>query len=205
MDLFGESHNDLQDQLDALPHCKIQYIPDFYSLAAAKKLYEELLHKIEWQQDDVKVFGKIYPQPRLTALFSDNSKTYSYSGITMHSKPFLPAINDIKKRIKTNYPEYNFNSCLSNLYRNGDDSNGWHADDEPELGQNPVIASISLGEIRKFRMRLKKDQKIKIDIPLKSGSLLLMSGTTQHYWQHCIPKTKKKVDPRINLTFRFIV
>ena len=97
-----------------------------------------------------------------------------------------------------------FNSCLLNLYRNGKDSNGWHADDEKELGQNPIIGSISLGQERPFYLRYKKDTKLKHKIVLGHGSLLLMKGVTQHHWQHQIPKTTKPIGERINLTFRII-
>jgi alkylated DNA repair dioxygenase AlkB len=97
-----------------------------------------------------------------------------------------------------------FNSVLLNLYRDGNDSMGWHSDDEPELGQNPVIGSLSLGGKRRFRLRHRSEKNLKHQLELTSGSFLLMQGTTQHYWQHHIPKTKRPVPPRINLTFRLI-
>ena len=121
----------------------------------------------------------------------------------MHPHPFSPTLLEVKIRIEK-ITKTNFNIVLLNLYRTGSDSNGWHSDDEKELGTNPAIASISLGATRKFQLRHKKDKALRHSLELESGSLLLMKGSTQHNWQHQIPKTKKTVAPRINLTFRFI-
>jgi alkylated DNA repair dioxygenase AlkB len=147
------------------------------------------------------VFGKSYDQPRLTALYSQTKKTYSYSGLTMAPEEFPEYLKGIKKKVEL-VSKQGFNTLLVNLYRDGKDSNGWHADNEKELGSNPIIASISLGEERPFHFkhRTLKDERHKL--LLKNGSLLIMRGEMQHYWLHQIAKTKKKIGPRINLTFR---
>jgi alkylated DNA repair dioxygenase AlkB len=156
-----------------------------------------------WQQDDIKIFGKVYQQPRLTALFGTNGKPYSYSNITMQPHRFTKELLEIKQKIGF-LCEAEFTTCLLNLYRDGKDSNGWHADDEQELGQNPTIASVSLGQERFFHLRHKKNKSLKHKILLEHGSLLLMQGETQHHWQHQIPKTAKPMGERVNLTFRVL-
>lgn len=184
-----------------LPDAEIYFSPDFLSREIANNYFERLHEKLPWQQDSLKIFGKILEQPRLTALLSDNGKPYSYSGITMHPGPFPSELLEIKNRIEEKTGEV-FTTCLANLYRTGRDSMGWHSDDEKELGQNPVIASVSLGAERMFHLKHKKDPNQRYKIKLPSGSLLLMKGTTQHFWLHQIPKTARTVEPRINLTFR---
>lgn len=194
---------DIEFQKFDLPDCDISYMTNFIELEQANWLFKSLETNIPWQQDDIKVFGKTYAQPRLTSLHSSEGKSYSYSNITMNSKPFTHELNELKKKLFV-LTQIKFNACLLNLYRNGQDSNGWHSDDEKELGTNPVIASISLGEERSFQLRHKFDSSLKHKLVLKHGSLLLMKGTTQHYWQHQVPKTKKQIEKRINLTFRVI-
>lgn len=162
-----------------------------------------LKQSVPWQQDDITVFGKTYAQPRLTALFGNNGKAYSYSNITMFPHIFKGELLDIKKKVDEEIGEV-FTTCLLNLYRDGRDSNGWHADDEKELGQDPTIASISLGHERYFHLRHKNDKSLRHKMLLEHGSLLLMRGGTQHFWQHQIPKTSKNIGERINLTFRII-
>ncbi|MDC7998794.1 alpha-ketoglutarate-dependent dioxygenase AlkB family protein [Gilvibacter sediminis] len=180
------------------------YYPNFIAADEAESIFKELLEQTPWQQDDIKVFGKVYQQPRLTALYAENDQPYSYSNITMHPKPFTPLLLKLKDRLKT-VSSVDFTTVLLNLYRDGNDSNGWHADDEKELGENPVIASLSFGASRNFRFREKANKKNTYSLTLDSGSLLLMQGATQHLWQHQIPKTKKEVGPRINLTFRVLI
>ena len=169
----------------------------------ATACFEKLKSSVPWRQDEIRVYGKIYPQPRLTALYGNNDRSYTYSGIVMKPLPFSETLSDIRKRISSR-TNVEFTSCLLNLYRDGKDSNGWHSDDEKELGKNPVIASVSLGQERYFHLRHKKLKELKHKILLKHGSLLLMSGQTQHYWQHQIPKTTRPIGERINLTFRVI-
>ena len=182
---------------------ELYYDRFFLNNIEANKYFNLLKKEIQWQQDDIKIFGKIYPQPRLTALYANNNKSYSYSNIKMHPITFTPTLFDIKSKIEKRLNSQ-FTSCLLNLYRNGQDSNGWHADNEKELGLNPVIASLSLGAERVFHMKHRNDKKEKLKINLTNGSLLVMRGKTQHHWLHQIPKTRKKVEERINLTFRII-
>jgi len=186
-----------------LPNSDISYYPNFIGKQKADSYLKQLKENIPWQQDDIKVFGKVYAQPRLTALFDNNGKSYSYSNIIMNPNPFTPELLELKTAVESN-AKVNFTTCLLNLYRDGKDSNGWHSDDETELGINPVIASISLGEERFFHLRYKNDKGLKQKVLLQHGSLLLMKGETQHFWQHQIPKTAKQIKERINLTFRVV-
>ncbi|NNT72625.1 alpha-ketoglutarate-dependent dioxygenase AlkB [Flavobacterium sp. IMCC34852] len=186
-----------------LPDAEIEYYSSFFDLARANELFEKLKAEIPWQQDNITVFGKTHPQPRLTALFGNEGKSYGYSNIVMQPHHWNPLLMFIKDEIETIAQE-NFTTVLLNYYRDGKDSNGWHADNERELGRNPVIASVSFGAERSFHLQHNtlKDQKLKIN--LEHGSLLIMRGTTQHFWKHQIPKTAKDIGPRINLTFRII-
>ena len=186
-----------------IPDSEIEYYPNFFESSRANELFEKLKNEIPWQQDHIKVFGKIHLQPRLTSLFGNEGKPYSYSNIVMQPDPWNPLLMSIKNEIEVICNE-NFTTVLLNYYRDGRDSNGWHADNEKELGQNPVIASISFGTERYFHLQHNtiKEQKLKIN--LEHGSLLIMKGATQHFWKHQIPKTAKEIGPRINLTFRII-
>ncbi len=197
--LFGVQNNTTLDLKDA----EISYDEHFLSHNEASTYFDVLRKETDWQQDRIKVFGKEYDQPRLTALFADNKNPYTYSNVTMHPTPFSPVLLDIKSKIEKKLDQ-KFTTCLLNLYRNGQDSNGWHADNEKELGKNPVIASVSLGAERLFHMKHRTDKTQKLRLNLAHGSLLVMSGSTQHHWLHQIPKTKKNVGERINLTFRII-
>jgi alkylated DNA repair dioxygenase AlkB len=162
-----------------------------------------LLQKINWQQDNITVFGKTHPQPRLTALYGNEGKPYSYSNITMQPHPWNSLLQKIKYLIEAR-TECQFTTVLLNQYRDGKDSNGWHADNEKELGTNPIIASLSLGTERVFQLKHNTIADAKKNIILEHGSLLLMKGSTQHFWKHQIPKTAKPIGNRINLTFRSI-
>jgi alkylated DNA repair dioxygenase AlkB len=186
-----------------LPDAEISYFPNFLSKTEADSLFLELLQNIPWQQDEITVFGKKHLQPRLTALYGNEGKPYSYSNIVMQPHQWILPLQKIKSLVE-NVSETNFTSVLLNYYRDGRDSNGWHADDEKELGTNPIIASVSLGAERPFQLKHNTDSSLKKSILLEHGSLLLMKGTTQHLWKHQIPKTTKHVEPRINLTFRII-
>jgi alkylated DNA repair dioxygenase AlkB len=191
-------------QLIPLPDSDIVYYPGFLTKEEADHLMQALRQQVSWRQDDIRVFGKVYPQPRLTALYANNRKPYSYSNITMHPLAFTGELLSIKEKIEILLPGTAFTTCLLNLYRNGRDSNGWHADDEPELGKDPVIASVSLGEERAFHFKHKEDPALKHKMVLEHGSLLVMKGSTQHNWLHQIPKTARTIGDRINLTFRVI-
>jgi alkylated DNA repair dioxygenase AlkB len=165
---------------------------------------EILANSIQWRQDEIKMFGKKVLIPRLNAWYGEKDALYSYSGIQLMPNSWTPELLEIKEIVEAK-TQTKFNGVLINLYRNGNDSMGWHSDDEKELGINPTIASVSLGASRTFRLRSKDDKKKIIKLSLTHGSLLVMKGNTQHYWQHDIPKEKNIDKPRINLTFREIV
>ena len=186
-----------------LPDAEIIYYPEFYDKPTADLMYNELEKNILWQQDDIRVFGKIHPQPRLTALYGNEGLSYSYSNIKMQPHPWNLLLQKIKSEVEK-VAETTFSTVLLNKYRDGKDSNGWHADNEKELGLNPIIASVSFGAERVFQLKHNFDKDQKQSIILQHGSLLLMKGTTQHFWKHQIPKTAKPIGPRINLTFRLI-
>jgi alkylated DNA repair dioxygenase AlkB len=186
-----------------LPDADIIYYPAFFNREMADTLYTDLLHGIPWQQDTIKVYGKEHQQPRLTALYGNDGKPYSYSNITMQPHAWNLLLQKIKHHVET-VAETRFTTLLLNYYRDGKDSNGWHADNEKELGKNPIIASLSLGVERVFQLKHNVDPQLKQSILLEHGSLLLMKGTTQHFWKHQIPKTNKPIGGRINLTFRVI-
>ena len=186
-----------------LPDGELLYFEAFWSKEEADLLYKTLDTEIPWRQDPITIFGKTYPQPRLTSLHSINNNPYSYSGITMNLEPMSSTLLHIISKIKT-VEQNEFTSVLLNKYRDGKDSNGWHSDDEKELGRNPIIASVSLGAERFFHIRHKKIKTERHKIKLAHGSLLIMGGEMQHHWQHQIAKTQKRINPRINLTFRKI-
>lgn len=187
-----------------LPDAEIIYYPAFFTKAESDRLYSEILNNTPWQQDQIRVFGKTHMQPRLTAFYGDIGKTLSYSGITMaahHWNNELLKIRDAISRVCSD----RFNTVLLNYYRDGKDSNGWHADNESYLGHNPVIASVTFGAERAFHLRHNSLGIPTQKILLQHGSLLLMKGTTQHFWKHQIPKTAKPTGSRINLTFRHVI
>ena len=186
-----------------LPDSDIVYYPNFLGAKEADHYFKSIKATTPWQQDDITVFGKTYPQPRLTALFGENSKPYSYSNITMHPHAFTAELLELRNKLQMEIGVH-FTSCLLNLYRHGKDSNGWHSDDEKALGKNPIIASISLGQERYFHLKHKLKKDLKQKLLLEHGSLLLMKGETQHCWYHQIPKTAKTIQERINITFRVI-
>lgn len=182
---------------------EVIYYPNFFSKNKADAYFNKLLNNTHWQQDTITVFGKKHLQPRLTAFFATNSKTYTYSNIVMKPLPFNNDLFEIKHAIETQ-TRTGFTSCLANLYRNGKDSNGWHSDNEIELGENPIIASVTFGEERLFKFKHKFDDTAKLNLNLQHGSLLIMTGQTQHFWLHQLPKTTKNINNRINLTFRVV-
>lgn len=172
----------------------------FLSQEDANLLFKHFEKTLPFHQGTINLFGKTHAIPRLEAFFATENKTYSYSGKTLETHPFTSELLSLKLKIEEFSHEY-FNCVLVNLYRNGQDSNGWHADNEPELGKNPVIASLSLGVTRRFDLR-HNHTKEKLSFDLTNGSLLLMKGEMQHFWKHQIAKTKKVDARRINLTFR---
>jgi alkylated DNA repair dioxygenase AlkB len=177
--------------------------PDFFDAQQSDRCLVELQTTIHWRQDRIKLFGKEYDQPRLVAWYGDPGKTYTYSNISMEAIAWTPLLIEIRDRIHQ-VTEARFNSVLINYYRHGRDSMSWHSDDEPELGRNPAIASVSFGAERVFHFRHRvQPERLKVLLP--HGSLLMMQGETQHFWQHQIPKSKRAIAPRINLTFRAIL
>lgn len=183
---------------------EILYYPDFFSKEDSQYYFEQCYHQTPWQQDEIKVFGKTYAQPRLTALYGNSGKTYSYSGITMTPKEYRSFHFAIIEAISS-ICNVEFTTVLLNLYRDGRDSNGWHSDNEKELGINPEIASVSFGAKRTFHLKHRTEKHLSYKLSLEAGSVLIMRGETQHYWLHQLPKSKNIQDPRINLTFRKIV
>ncbi|TFF34645.1 alpha-ketoglutarate-dependent dioxygenase AlkB family protein [Mucilaginibacter psychrotolerans] len=193
--------SDLQNP--KLPVDLMDYRATFFSKAECDLLIPALKANIEWNQETIQMYGKLLNQPRLTAWYGDNGKTYAYSGKKYAPQPWTDELLFIKSRV--DYAAgVTFNSVLLNLYRNGNDSMAWHADDEPELGVNPIIASVSFGQARRFHVRHKIDKKEKHSVELENGSLLIMKGDLQHQWEHQVPKSTKALKERINLTFRVI-
>lgn len=173
-----------------------------------RKFEQEALNEIrfkhiQWRHDQIKMFGKLIFQPRYNAWHGDSDRPYTYSGLTLQPEPWNEGLKAIKEKIET-VTDLPFNSVLMNWYRDGDDYMGWHADDERELGTNPVIGSVNFGAERRFLLRRKSDKSEKVEIPLKDGSFLLMAGALQHHWQHSVPKQKRVKTNRFNLTFRTI-
>lgn len=193
-----------QEEKLNLPHSDIKIYRNFFDPKTSDNFFNKLEQEINWKQEYIKLYGKENPVPRLTAWYGDKGYAYTYSGITMNPEPWTDALLEIKHKIET-IANVNFNSVLLNLYRDGNDGVAWHSDDESELGKHPVIGSVSFGEERRFSFKYRdKTNPERHDINLKHGDFLLMQGETQQYWYHQIPKTKKPVSPRINLTFRVI-
>jgi alkylated DNA repair dioxygenase AlkB len=175
--------------------------PAAFDASEASELFDELHRQVDWQQEEILMFGRRVPVPRHVAWHGDPGASYTYSGTEHHPLPWTPALDRVRNRV-TGLTGVHFNAVLLNLYRDGRDGMGWHADDEPELGCNPVIASVSLGATRRFCLRHRRRKDLRLDVPLTHGSLLLMAGATQHHWVHALPKTTAAVGMRINLTFR---
>lgn len=185
-----------------LPDAELYYDPGFLPTEEADALLQQLQQQARWRQDRIRLFGREHLIPRLQAFQSDAGIHYTYSGLRLAGDAWLPGLQPLRQRLEAQCNQ-SFNALLLNLYRNGQDAMGWHADNEPELGRNPVIASISLGAQRRFRLRHNETRNTHT-LELEHGSLLLMAGPTQHHWQHCLPRSRRCHDPRINLTFRLI-
>lgn len=165
-------------------------------------LYVMLSRELDWQEERIRLFGRWVRVPRQMAWYGDAGTCYRYSAVDHHPLPWTPCLLMLKQRLE-DYCGRKFNSVLANHYRTGQDSMGWHSDDEPELGREPWIASLSFGAERCFRLR-HRHRAENYAIPLGNGSLLLMGGTLQQDYRHCVPKTRATVAGRINLTFRLI-
>lgn len=178
--------------------------PAFYQVDAAAQLFAQLRDDIAWQQGSIRIYGKSHQEPRLTAWFGDEGARYCYSGRDLTPQAWTPVLANIKQMVET-HTGHRFNSVLLNYYRDEKDGMGWHSDDEAELGAQPVIASLSLGASRRFKLRHKfAPQKQALSITLGDGDLLVMAGAMQENWQHSVPKETHKQGARINLTFRLI-
>jgi alkylated DNA repair dioxygenase AlkB len=186
-----------------LAHGGLLFLHDpFLAPEEALRAFEGLRDELPFRQETIRLFGKPVPQPRLSAWFGDPGATYTYSGLTLAPLPFPERLAALRTRVEEAAGRP-FNSVLVNYYRDGNDSMGMHADDEPELGPDPVIASLSLGDARRFVLAPKKKGGPRTALDLGGGSLLLMAGSTQHHYRHGVPKQPGK-GPRINLTFRWI-
>lgn len=177
----------------------------WWSADEADRVFERLLEELEWQQTRIRIQGKVIPVPRLDVWYGDPGRSYRYSGVQFQPLAWTTTLRRIKSELERRQG-LTFNSVLANLYRDGSDSVAWHSDDEPELGARPTIASLSLGAERRFSLRHKTRRDLgstRVDLP--SGSLLVMAGDTQRYWQHQLAKTARAVGARINLTFRTVL
>ncbi len=186
-----------------LADAEVLVYPAVFTANEADRLLAALRSSLDWQQEEIVIFGRRQRVPRLVAWHGDPAAVYRYSGVVHRPQPWTPALQDIRSRVEL-LCATRFNSVLGNLYRDGRDGMGWHADDEPELGDNPVIASVSFGAERRFRMKHRRGAAGPRTLPLPHGSVLVMRGATQHNWLHSIAKTARPVGERINLTFRSI-
>lgn len=182
----------------------LRVMSGFYRKPEADAFMQCLLAETPWQQEIITLWGKRHLQPRLSAWYGDPGSSYSYSGVVLEPHPWTPALLRMKSDVEI-ATGCHFNSVLLNLYRDENDSVGWHSDAEPELGKCPAIASLSFGETRTFRLRHRSRKDLKpLLLELADGSLLVMAGQTQHFWQHAVLKERHPRGPRINLTFRTI-
>lgn len=186
-----------------LPDGDVVLYPGFFPAAEADRLLRDLLATTAWRQETIKLYGKPIAVPRLTAWYGDEGAGYTYSGIVNDPLPWTPGLIEVKRAVESP-AGVTFNSVLLNRYRTGKDSVAWHSDDEPEFGEEPVIASVSFGGTRTFQLRHKRRKDLRASVELPHGSLLTMRGATQHNWLHRIPKTGREVSERVNLTFRVV-
>lgn len=177
---------------------------NFLSTDKSGTYLKSLIETANWKQEEIKLYGKTFLVPRMTAWYGYDNFNYSYSGIHCNPNPWTSELMEIKASIESYLPQEQFNSVLLNLYRDGKDSVSWHADNEKELGENPTIASVSLGAVRRFDLKHRYLPGKNFKIDLLPGSLIVMNGEFQHFWLHQIPKQLKVKTPRINLTFRTI-
>ena len=186
-----------------LPNAELELLAPWLDPLTADLWFRQLLEQTPWQQPQVQLYGRQFPVPRLVAWYGDAEASYRYSGLTHQPLAWTPLLAQIRARVVETARQA-LNGVLLNYYRDGDDSMGWHSDDEAELGSNPLIASLSLGGTRRFDLRRKGQGRIEHSLWLEHGSLLVMRGPTQHHWQHQVAKTRSPCAPRLNLTFRLI-
>jgi alkylated DNA repair dioxygenase AlkB len=180
---------------------ELELFAHFISKEQCPQLFAAVQASVSWQSREIRIAGKSVAEPRLTAWVGDPEAVYTYSGRRNVPEPWSDVLGELRRRISLAACE-DMNSVLCNLYRDGHDSMGFHADKERELGDNPVIASLSLGATRRFQLRHRSDATARLDLDLESGSLLVMRGTLQHHFRHAVPKQPAVREPRINLTFR---
>ena len=191
------------------PDADIAWHADRFASAGQAWLHA-LWREAAWRQHSLRLFGRRLRQPRLTAWHGDFGVRYAYSGLRLEALEWTPCMSRVRHAVeaelrRAGWPDAAFNSVLMNYYRDGDDSMGWHSDDEPELGERPLIASLSLGAARRFALRHRHRSLATRTLRLGHGALLVMAGDTQRHWRHCAPKTRRPVGPRLNLTFRRIL
>ncbi len=177
-------------------------VADALSSAEADRYLDLLWARIDWHQETARLMGRSIPIPRLSAWYG--TVGYRYSGIMHTPQPLTEDLQELQTMVE-NLAAISFNSVLLNIYRDGRDSVGWHADNELGLGSEPVIASLSLGAVRRFQLKHRTDRAARVTLDLPKGSCLVMRGKTQQYWLHQLPKIRAPVGPRINLTFRRMV
>lgn len=202
LDLLSASAQPRLPRTFSLPDADVT-LHGFLAQPEADRLLARLRESIPWRQDRIRLFGREHDVPRLHQWFADGGMAYTWSGIRMEASPWVPELLEIRVRLRQQ-TGLRFNTVLANLYRDGSDTVGWHADDEPELGPEPTIASVSLGAERDFALQHKEKADLKEVIALPHGSLLLMKGRTQTCWKHCLPRRRRVREPRINLTFRLV-
>ncbi|MCP4076917.1 MAG: alpha-ketoglutarate-dependent dioxygenase AlkB [Gammaproteobacteria bacterium] len=199
MDLFEQDPG-----FNCLPYDgEVNYFGEIIGATEATHYFDRLLKTIEWKNDEVIIAGKHIITKRKVAWYGNKNYAYHYSNTTKHALPWTTELSALKTHVESQCGIM-FNSCLLNLYHNGDEGMSWHSDDEKELGENPTIASFSLGSERKFSFKHKVTKKT-VSMLLQTGSLLIMKANTQAHWLHSLPKTTKSSTPRINLTFRNII
>nr|WP_276584015.1 alpha-ketoglutarate-dependent dioxygenase AlkB [Pseudomonas sp. RIT-PI-AD] len=186
-----------------LPDAELTWLPHWLDTALADAWLARLLAETPWEQPRVNLHGREYPVPRRVAWYGDADAQYGYSGLRHQPLPWTALLAEIRARVEAEVGQA-FNGVLLNYYRDGGDSMGWHSDAEPILGRNPVIASLNLGGTRRFDLRRRGHSRIQHSLALSHGSLLVMSGPTQHHWQHQVAKTRASCAPRVNLTFRLL-
>ncbi|HEU4662561.1 MAG TPA: alpha-ketoglutarate-dependent dioxygenase AlkB [Dokdonella sp.] len=186
-----------------LPGADLRYAAQAWPRAQADALYEALFAEIPWAPHRLRIFGRELEAPRRSCWIGDADAIYAYSGTRFVPLAWTPAVACVRDALRERHG-LEFNSVLANLYRDGRDTVGWHSDDEPELGAEPVIASVSFGAPRVFRLRSRRTHEAALSIELAHGSLLVMAGATQRLYQHALPRRAHVAGARINLTFRRI-
>jgi len=205
MSLFGDDISNAWQPIP-LPGAQLRWIPHWLEADEADALFADLRASIAWETHRIRIFGREVDSPRLSCWMGDADASYVYSRTRFEPHPWSPSLMALRRRVEA-ICDTRFNSVLANLYRDGQDAMGWHSDNEPELGTQPVIASLSLGAMRRFRLRPREPEAGKREVlgmDLPHGSLLCMAGDTQRRYQHDLPRIRADIGARINLTFRWI-